>query len=101
MGKLLVFFFLTVFSISFSTENQINLGKFYLQPEQISVTNNGIFASIKNITVSLDAIYCDSLGLFTYSNLSEKKTCPNGHTSVVWWGGCAIITCPYYAYEMN
>lgn len=100
MIRLLTFFFLALVSISFSNEAQLFSEKHYLHSEQIAVTEKGIFVNIKEITIPLDAIYHDSLGLFILPNLAAK-TCPNGHVSVTWWGGCAIATCLYYAYDMN
>ncbi len=90
--------------ISQETRN-IDLSRHYVTSDQIQVFDRGLFVDINNCIVSVDAIYFDSSGglyiLPTEEKEAAKKTCPRGHPSVVWWGGCTDPFCPYYAYDMN
>jgi hypothetical protein len=83
--------------------NQWNLEKHFIKPEQLSIADNRIFINIENSSIPLGAVFYDPLEGFVYcANILQKeapKTCPNGHRAVNWWGGCADITCRYYAYD--
>ena len=87
---------------SFSSENfEGNTEeKIYVKADELWISDSGIFVNHKNIAMPVHAIFFDSDGLFFSVKQGEKKkkTCPNGHESVAYWGGCAVVTCRYYAY---
>lgn len=83
----LLFFFLCLFGAIHAHENegvvffsaQIPCEKIYLKPENVAITENGIFFQINDEWIMTEAIYFDSTGLYVSSLENEWSinwTCP-------------------------
>jgi len=73
-------------------------GKIYVKPEEIKITENGIFYVKNEVILPIYSIHFDAEGFYIeYLDMDGIwDTCQNGHKIYhQYCGGCAIWGCPF------
>lgn len=65
-----------------------NKDKIYIQPEQIHISQEGIFIFDNEKCLRIEQLNCDENGIYVFATELDKITdkCPNGHK--IWCGRC-------------
>lgn len=69
--------------------------KIYLTPNQVIVSDKGLFALIDGVTIKITQIQCDQNGPYIRASMFEKR-CWNGHPVLCeTCSGCARLLCQF------
>lgn len=80
------------------SEYQFEEDKIYIQPHQLTITNEGIFIIVQGELILVRQLNCDEKGIYCLIEHLDKITdkCQNGHK--MWCGrcgGCVVKWCKF------
>ena len=72
-------------------------GKIYIEPDQVVVSNEGLFFIFEGVILPIPQLNYDSNGLYILSDfVMGRDRCPRGHSRGCYTcGGCLNYQCPY------
>ena len=80
------------------SEFEVVGGRVYVTPDQLAITEDGMYLIVHEDLLPISTLHCDQLGLYVLHD-HEWGVCPNGHPIVCQnCDGCDGFLCWYHCY---